>query len=186
MRNHFQFPLRGLSAAHCVTSIHVGCCFSEGLDFFFGTESNAKKLVDFLQTVIPIRYQHAKKLISHDMSSNIFNYKYTFSVEVVPVCKDNVVCLPPKLARSLGGIAQICVVQKVTTLVHLIDPNTCQAVEIPANAFFKSPFSAVAVPKHFTEYTVINIEIIEENERRKFAGQGAISKRVSSFLKTLH
>ena len=104
----------------------IAFSFLEGLDFYFGTESSAKKLVDFLQTVIPIRYQHAKKLISHDMSSNVYNYKYTFSVEVVPVCKDNVVCLPPKLAHSLGGIGQICVVQKVTSLVHIIDPTTCQ------------------------------------------------------------
>jgi nonsense-mediated mRNA decay protein 3 len=99
---------------------------SEGLDFFFGTESNARKLVDLLQALIPVRYQDSKRLISHDASSNIFNYKYTYSVEVVPVCKDNIVCLPPKLAHSLGGIGQICVVYKVTSLLHLIDPNTCQ------------------------------------------------------------
>ena len=99
---------------------------TEGLDFFFGSESGARKLVEFIQSVIPIRYQHAKKLISHDASSNIYNYKYTLSVEVVPICKDNVVCLPAKLAHSLGGLGQICVVQKITSLVHLIDPNSCQ------------------------------------------------------------
>ena len=53
-------------------------------------------------------------------------YRYTLSVEVVPICKDNVVCLPVKLAHSLGGIGQICVVYKVTSKLHLIDPNTCQ------------------------------------------------------------
>ena len=99
---------------------------TEGLDFFFGAESGARKLVEFIQSVIPIRYQHAKKLISQDACSNIYNYKYTISVEVVPICKDNVVCLPAKLAHSLGGLGQICVVQKITSLVHLIDPNSCQ------------------------------------------------------------
>ena len=49
--------------------------------------SGARKLVEFLQSVIPIRSQHAKKLISHDCSSNVYNYKYTSSVEVVPICK---------------------------------------------------------------------------------------------------
>merc|ERR1719266_3230698 len=67
-----------------------------------------------------------KKLISHDQNSNTYNYKYVFSVEVVPICKDNVVCLPVRLARSLGSIGQICHVQKVNHLLHLIDPNTCQ------------------------------------------------------------
>ena len=59
----------------------------EGLDFYFSTESNAKKLVEFFQSMIPIKYLHSKKLISHDVNSNTYNYKYTFSVDVVPVCK---------------------------------------------------------------------------------------------------
>ena len=69
----------------------------EGLDFFFATESKVrqvlavsllllslqgKTLVEFLQTMIPIKYQHSKKLISHDVNSNTYNYKYSFSVEV--------------------------------------------------------------------------------------------------------
>ena len=76
--------------------------FKDGLDFFFGFEPYARKLVDFLQSVVPCRYNTSKKLISHDQNSNTYNYKYVFSVEVVPICKDNVVCLPVRLARSLG------------------------------------------------------------------------------------
>ena len=59
-------------------------------------------------------------------NNTFFHCRYTLSVEVVPICKDNVVCLPDKLAHSLGGIGQICVVYKVTSKLHLIDPNTCQ------------------------------------------------------------
>ena len=33
------------------------------------------------------RYSHSKKLISHDVHTNTYNYKYTFMVDVVPVCK---------------------------------------------------------------------------------------------------
>lgn len=149
----------------------------DGLDFYFGAESGARKLVEFFQSVVPMRYQHAKKLISHDMSSNIYNYKYTLSVEVVPICKDNVVCLPEKLAHSLGGIGQICVVYKVTSKLHLIDPNTCQFAEISAATFFKTPFSSLQRPRQLCEYTIINIEEISDHERRKFAGQGALSRK---------
>ena len=60
---------------------------AEGLDFFFGSESGARKLVEFLSSVVPIRSQHAKRLVSHDANSNTFNYKYTTSVEIVPICK---------------------------------------------------------------------------------------------------
>ncbi len=33
------------------------------------------------------RFETSKRLISHDIHSNIYNYKYTTLVEIVPVCK---------------------------------------------------------------------------------------------------
>nr|ACO11168.1 60S ribosomal export protein NMD3 [Caligus rogercresseyi] len=149
----------------------------EGLDFFFSSESNARKLVEFLGTVIPIRYHHAKKLISHDTNSNTYNYKYTFSVEVSPICKDNIVCLPSKLAHSLGGMGQIALAYKVSNILHLIDFNSCQFAEINATSYFRNPFLSLTGPKSLAEFTVMNIEIIPDLERRKFKGQGAISKK---------
>jgi len=149
----------------------------EGLDFYFSTESNAKKLVDFFQSMIPMRYQHSKKLISHDIHSNTYNYKYTFSVDVVPVCKDNVVCLPKQLAHSLGGIGQVCAVNKVSQNVHIIDPETCQFAEINATTYFKMPFSSLCRQRDLVEYTVINIEPIQHKERKQFSGQGKVSQK---------
>ena len=46
-----------------------------------------RKLVEFLSSVVPIRSQHAKRLVSHDANCNTYNYKYTTSVEIVPICK---------------------------------------------------------------------------------------------------
>lgn len=149
----------------------------EGLDFYFGSESNGKKLTEFFQSVIPMRYTHSKKLISHDVNSNTYNYKYTFSVDVVPVCKDNVVCLPTKLAHSLGGIGQICVVNRVSQAVHIIDPNTCQFVDISATMFFKTPFQSLCRQRDLVEFTVMNIEPIRQKERNTFMGQGPLSQR---------
>jgi len=149
----------------------------EGLDFFYSNESNAKKLTEFLQGVIPMRYQHSKKLISHDINSNTYNYKYTFSVEVVPICKDNVVCLPTKLAHSLGGIGQVCVVSKVSQAVHVIDPNTCQFADISASTFFQQPFQSLCRQRDLVEFTVMNIEPIRVKERRTFSGQGPLSQK---------
>lgn len=84
-------------------------------------------MVDFLNAVLPIRYKHSKKLISHDIHSNTYNYKFTFGVEIVPISKDSLVCLPKKLAQQLGGISQMCLVYRVTNSVHLIDPTTTQS-----------------------------------------------------------
>ena len=73
------------------------------------------------------RTNTAKELVSHDARSNVYNYKHVFSVEIVPVCKDDVVCLPATVARQLGNMSQICVVLRVTQVVHLIDINTCHS-----------------------------------------------------------
>jgi len=149
----------------------------EGLDFFYGTESKGRGLVEFLQAMIPCRYGSSKKLISHDVNSNTYNYKYTFNVDVVPVCKDNIVCLPKQVAHNLGGISQICVVHKVAQVLHLIDPNTCQFTEISATTYYKAPFLALNSFKDLVEYTVINIEPILAKDRTSFSGQGKVSHK---------
>ena len=53
--------------------------------------------------------------------------------------------------------------------------------EINSVTFFKSPFNTLVINKQLQEYTVINIEPIGEHERHKFAGQGALSKKVKYF-----
>lgn len=52
--------------------------YIEGLDFFYATEAYARKMVDFLVSVLPCRSQHSKKLLSHDIHSNVYNYKFTY------------------------------------------------------------------------------------------------------------
>ena len=44
------------------------------------------------------------------------------------------------------------------------------------------PFKNLVLPKQLQEYTIMNIEPIEEHEKHKFAGQGAVSKKVSESL----
>jgi len=149
----------------------------EGLDFYFATESNAKKLVEFFSSMIPIRSQNSKRLISHDVHTNDYNYKFSFSVDVVPVCKDNVVCISKQLAHNLGGIGQVCVVNKVSQAVHLIDPNTCQFVDVTASSYFKAPFLSLCRQRDLVEYTVMNVEPIRQKDRKTFAGQGKISQK---------
>eukprot|EP00955_Chlamydomonas_euryale_P096452 365012-Chlamydomonas_euryale.AAC.1 len=78
-----------------ITDIH------EGVDFFFANRAHACKLVDFLQSVVPVRFRTDKQLVSHDTHNNTYNYKYTFSVEIIPVCKDDLVFLPAKLKSNV-------------------------------------------------------------------------------------
>lgn len=149
----------------------------EGLDFLYNTEAHARKMVDFLQNVLPCRYQHSKKLISHDTHSNTYNYKFTFSVELVPLSKDSVVCLPKKLSSQLGGIDQICLIYRVTNSVHLISPASAQIAEVNATVFWRNPFHSICNPKQLTEYIVMDVEIRKNYDQKTFPGQGAISQK---------
>ncbi|XP_031572749.1 60S ribosomal export protein NMD3-like [Actinia tenebrosa] len=138
---------------------------SDGVDFYFASKQDARKFVEFLQSVIPCRYKTSEKLISHDIHNNTYNYKYTFSVEIVPMCRAEVVCLPLKLARSLGNIGQMVICNKVTTSLQLIDPATLQVAEIPANVYWRAPFKSLGSHKSLTEYMVLQIEPVENQNK---------------------
>ncbi|KAG8232287.1 hypothetical protein J437_LFUL011228 [Ladona fulva] len=147
----------------------------DGLDFFFATEGMARKMVDFLVAVLPCRFQHSKKLISHDIHSNIYNYKFTYSVEIVPVSKDSLVCLEKSLVNHLAGIGPLCLVYRVTSTLHLIDPSSGQIAEVSGNVYWRQPFQSICDPKQLTQYIVMDIEPIKEADRSYFPGQGPIS-----------
>ena len=79
--------------------------------------------------------------MSADEQSNTANLKYSFSVEMVPICKvqlsirdsiwqDDVVCLPVKLANMLGNISPLLICVKVTSLIWLLDPITLQGTMV--------------------------------------------------------
>lgn len=144
-----------------------------GLDFFYAGENHARKMVDFLQTILPLKFTQSKKLISHDIRSNVYNYKFTWVIDIVPISKGSLVCLGKKLQQSSGNISPICLVQNVANTIHLIDPLTAQMAEISGANYFRYTFSPICDPKQLIEYTVMDIEIIKE--RKQFPGQGPVS-----------
>lgn len=146
-----------------------------GLDFFYANENDARKMVDFLQSVVPVKTTSSKRLISTDIHSNICNYKFTYSVEIAPISKDSAVCLTKKLRQQLGNISAVCLVHKVASKIHLIDPSTAQIAEIPSNAYFRAPFEGMLNPKQLVEFIVMDIDIVKEKDRKYFPGQGTVS-----------
>jgi hypothetical protein len=88
----------------------------QGVDFFFSNRAHALKFIDFVQGVVPVKYRHDKQLVSHNEHNNIYNYKYTFSVEIVPVCR---VAHPPITAVSaaLSYAEAITVLKKIVLML---------------------------------------------------------------------
>ena len=145
---------------------------ADGLDFYWSQKSHAKKFVEFLQSVLGVRYKTAEQLISMDVHSNIAHFKYTYSVEIPPVCKDDIVCLPKRLALSLGNISPLCVVWRVSNLLHMLDPLTLQGIpnvtfmmlihlacEMNAQLYWKEPFRSICEVQQLMEYIVLDVEL---------------------------
>lgn len=135
----------------------------DGIDFYFDHRSHALKFVDFVQGVVPVRFKTAEKLISHDEHSNIYNYKYTFSVEIAPICKEDLVCLPAKLASSQGNISPLVLCVKISSMVHLLDPLTLQSFELPSPGYWKYAFRSIATSKQLVPFVVLDITPLDKS-----------------------
>lgn len=130
---------------------------TDGLDFFFQTKSNALKFLDFLQQVTPLRFKCSEHLVSHDEHSNTYNYKYTYSVEIVPICREDLVVLPAKVANSLGFQSPLVLIMKISSLIHMLDPFSLLTAEMNSTAFWKSPFRAISSASQLVEYCVVDV-----------------------------
>eukprot|EP00761_Pharyngomonas_kirbyi_P013305 gb/GECH01013332.1/.p1 GENE.gb/GECH01013332.1/~~gb/GECH01013332.1/.p1 ORF type:complete len:473 (+),score=84.86 gb/GECH01013332.1/:1-1419(+) len=132
----------------------------DGLDFFFAEKSDATKFVEFLNNVVPLRYKTSEKLISHDMKSNIYNLNYTFSVEIAPICREDLVCLPKQLYNGLGGAGPLLICSRVSQNLGFIDPTNLNMAEVNASTFWRFPFRPIASARQLVEFMVLDIELV--------------------------
>jgi len=86
--------------------------FRDGMDFYFAHRNEAQRFAQFLANVVPVKVKHSKKLVGMDNHSNITNNKYTYMMAIVPLCKDDLVILPQPLARHLGDISPLVLVER--------------------------------------------------------------------------
>lgn len=150
---------------------------ADGYNFFFSTESHARKFVDFIRDVLPVKYSNSKKLISHDIHSNNYNYKFTYVVEIVPVAGYNVVCLPKSMKSQWGHMSPVCLVSKVSHVIQLIDPCSCRILSVSSTEYYRTPFDTICSPKNFVKYYVLNIEVIPDKDRKFYPDRKSFSKK---------
>ncbi|KAK4986946.1 ribosome-binding protein [Elasticomyces elasticus] len=130
----------------------------DGIDFFFSARNHAEKFVDFLTSCTPVRVKKSQELISMDIHTSSKSYKFSFSCELVPICKDDLVALPIKLAKQIGNIAPLTICHKVGTSVYLLDPNTLQTADVSTPIYWRAPFTSLADVQDLVEFVVMDIE----------------------------
>ncbi|XP_004503106.1 uncharacterized protein [Cicer arietinum] len=131
-----------------------------GIDFYFTKRSHGNSFLEFIGKVAPVKSRSDKQLVSHDSKSNNYNYKYTFSVEISPICREDIICLPAKAAGTLGNIGPIVICTKVTNSIALLDPLTLKYGFLDADQYWRTSFKSLLTSRQLVEYIVLDIEVV--------------------------
>lgn len=154
---------------------HIKEC-REGLDFFFQQRNHAMHFVNFMQSVVPVRYQQSQQLISSDLRSNTANYKHTISVEMMPLCKEDLLVLPLRVAKQMGNMNPLVLCMRVSGGgVTVMDVRTLETQELQTAVYWRAPFPALCeagaggLGGGFSLYYVMDVEPIEQKGRYMLA-----------------
>ncbi|GKU05395.1 nonsense-mediated mrna decay protein 3 [Fusarium langsethiae] len=130
----------------------------DGIDFFFSQKNQAEKFIDFLNSVVPVKTKASQELISQDVHTSKKSFKFTYSAELVPICKDDLVALPIKMAKQSGNISPLLLCHKIGTSVYLLDPQTLQTCDISAPIYWRAPFLSLTDTHELVEFVVMDID----------------------------
>ncbi|KAL5101368.1 hypothetical protein RYX36_005695 [Vicia faba] len=155
LRMHSFFRLEHAISKHGVAANAVRINkMKHGIDYFFFNRIHANRLLDFIKGRLPVRISESKQLVSHDSNS----YRYTFSVEVCPICRKDLIFLPPKVALSLGNIGPLVICTKVTNVIVLFDPLTSTQCCLDSDMYWRAPFKSLLTRKELVEYVVLDVK----------------------------
>jgi nonsense-mediated mRNA decay protein 3 len=130
----------------------------DGINFYYKNSTHAQRLIDFLGSLLPITVKNSKQLISHDESSNIFVYKYGFSVEIPRICRDDLVLIPKKLATVLGGCSQLLLCLKVSTMMTLLDLGNFRVLHMNSQQYehYDKDIQLLALSTYRSQFAVLD------------------------------
>jgi nonsense-mediated mRNA decay protein 3 len=148
----------------------------DGLDFYFAQRNHAEKMVDFLQSTIPCKMKKSQELISMDIHTSTKSYKFSYSVELIPICKDDLVAMPIKLARQLGNISPLTLCHRVGTSLNLLDPLTLQTADVASGTYWRSPFKNLADVTELKEFIIMDIEPLGHSTGRYHLAEATVAR----------
>lgn len=133
----------------------------EGLDLHYSFQRDAEKAVQFLQQNAPIRLTKSSQLVSTNTHTGKSSYKFTYSVELAPICREDLVIIPSKFSQVKGGMARLVLCHKLNSNLHFVDPNSCRTTFIKSVDFWRSPFPSLASSRanELSEFLVLDTEI---------------------------
>lgn len=148
----------------------------DGIDFYFGARNHAEAFVDFMKAVSPVNVKKSQELISHDIHTSTKSYKFSYSAELVPICKDDLVVLPIPMAKKVGNIHPLTLCHRIGTSISLIDPTTLQTADISTEIFWRAPFKPLTDVQELSEFIVLDIEPLGQSKGRYFLAEATVAR----------
>ncbi len=107
--------------------------YPDGVDFFFGSTNHADRFVKFIRQCVPcINRGQSERVMSSDLANNTIDKRFTYLVEIVPLCKNDLFVMP----KGTPGGHGMCLVTRVTSVLHCLDLATLQHFMIDPKEYF--------------------------------------------------
>ena len=129
----------------------------EGLNLFFNHKNSAEKLLDFINSNLPIKMKSSKKVVSHNVHTHVAKQEFTMFVEIASINREDLIITTKDLT---GGSIDLMLVYKISSSIHLINPLTLHKIDINSTKYFINPFNSLLTTKQLIKFVVMDINII--------------------------
>ncbi len=167
-----QILLKHHAHSDCINII----TYKDGMDFYFKEKGPTLRFIDFLEAHVPLRQKHSRKLVSADFKSCKGNFKDNYLIELVPVCKDDLVSLPKDLAKNCADLNPLCLIKQVAAGIHVIDPQTGERHEFSSDKYWRWEFSSLMSSRDLEPFVVLEVEAIYQEARASAKKRGNFKK----------
>ncbi|KJP89259.1 hypothetical protein AK88_01137 [Plasmodium fragile] len=144
----------------------------DGLDFHFLSRTDALKFCDFILSKTMSKCKNSKHLINHDANNNTYNYLYSFSIDICPICKYDLIFFPKDLSIKYGMKSTFYLCLHVSIFIILINPFcSSNSAHISQERYNKHPFLPLLSKADSKVFLILNVEYIDndpysKNDRR--------------------
>jgi hypothetical protein len=97
-------------------------------------------------------------------------------IELVPVCKDDLVSLPKELAKNCADLNPLCLIKQVAAGIHVIDPQTGERHEFSSDKYWRWEFTSLMSSRDLEPFVVLEVEAIYQEARASAKKRGNFKK----------
>jgi hypothetical protein len=126
-----------------------------------------------------MRMKTSQSLVSEDVKNNTANIKHTVSLDMVPLCRDDLVVVD-KHAKGVGRLSgRLCLVLKISSTVHFIDASPSRGLDLSscvsdlnADNYWRGgeekSYRLLLSSRRLVRFIVLDVEMCVADERQRY------------------